>query len=87
MTRKTLLWFTATGAAVALAAAVPQAGQRPTPAPAAAQAATPAMAAPAAKVDPRVATLKAQVMADVNGMYDLGQVMTDMVFSYGELGF
>ena len=26
-------------------------------------------------------------MADVNGMYDFGQVMTDMVFSYGELGF
>ncbi len=26
-------------------------------------------------------------MADVNGMFDFGQVMTDMVFSYGELGF
>ena len=78
MTRKTFLWFAATGVAVALAAAVPQAGQRPAPAP----------AAPAAgKVNPRVATLKSQVMADVNGMYDFGQVMTDMVFSYGELGF
>jgi aminobenzoyl-glutamate utilization protein B len=36
-----------------------------------------------------VATLKQQVLADVASpaMYDFGQVMTDMVFSYGELGF
>ncbi len=80
MTRKTLLWFVATVAAVTLAAAVPQAGQQAAKPPA------PAMAS-AMKVDPRVATLKTQVMADVNGMYDFGQVMTDMVFSYGELGF
>ena len=26
-------------------------------------------------------------MADVNGMYDFGQLMTDTVFSFGELGF
>ena len=79
MTRTTALWCTATGLALALAAAAPQAQRRsdgPVP-----------QAAPAAKVDPRVATLKSQVMADVNGMYDFGQVMTDMVFSYGELGF
>ena len=85
MTRTTILWFTATGVAVALAAAVPQAGQAP--ASAAAPPPRPAAAAPAMKVDPRVATLKTQVMADVNGMYDFGQVMTDTVFSYGELGF
>ena len=85
MTRKTFLWFAATGVAVAVAAAVPQAGQRP--ATALAQTAKPAVAAATAPVDPRVATLKSQVMADVNGMYDFGQVMTDMVFSYGELGF
>ena len=64
--------------AVALTAAVPQAGQ---------QAPKPTQPAPAAAANPRVATLKAQVMADVNGMYDLGQQMTDMVFSFGELGF
>ena len=82
MTRTTALWCTATGLALALAAAAPQAQRRSDgPVPQAAP------AAPAAKVDPRVATLKSQVMADVNGMYDFGQVMTDMVFSYGELGF
>ncbi len=38
--------------------------------------------------NPRVAKLKEQVMADVSSpaMFDLGQVMTDQVFSYGELG-
>jgi aminobenzoyl-glutamate utilization protein B len=82
MTRKTMFWFVATGVAVALTAAVPQAGQQ---APKPPQPASPA--SPAAAANPRVATLKAQVMADVNGMYDFGQVMTDMVFSYGELGF
>ena len=52
----------------------------PAPAPAAA---TP----PAA--DPRVARIKAAVAADVKSpaMYDLGQQMTDMVFSFAELGF
>jgi aminobenzoyl-glutamate utilization protein B len=51
-------------------------------------AAKPAAAAPA-KVDPRVASLKQQVLADVSSpaMFDLGQVMVDTVFSYGELGF
>ena len=86
MTRKGILWLTATGCAVALAVAVPQAGQRPPQAPAA-KPAMPAAPAVAMKVDPRVAKLKEQVMADVGGMYDLGQVMTDQVFSYGELGF
>ncbi len=40
-------------------------------------------------VDPRVAAVKAAVAADIKSqaMFDLGQVMTDMVFSFGELGF
>jgi aminobenzoyl-glutamate utilization protein B len=83
MTRNAMLWFVATGCAVAIAAAVPQAGPRAAQAPAGKPAPAPA------KVDPRVATLKQQVLADVASpaMYDFGQVMTDMVFSYGELGF
>jgi aminobenzoyl-glutamate utilization protein B len=42
-----------------------------------------------AKVDPKVAKLKAAVAADVRSpeMFKLGQVMNDMVFSFGELGF
>jgi len=86
MTRTGILWLAATGCAVTLAAAVPQAGQRLAPTPAAKPAATPA---PATKIDPRVAKLKDQVLADVSSpaMFDLGQVMTDQVFSYGELGF
>ena len=44
---------------------------------------------PAAPVDPRVAKLKAMVDADVSSpaMYDLGQQMNDMIFSFGEIGF
>ena len=85
MTRTGILWMAATGCAVMLAAAGPQAGQRPAPAPAA----KPATPATASRVDPRVATLKDQVLADVSSpaMFDLGQVMTDQVFSFGELGF
>ncbi|MGH9163014.1 MAG: peptidase dimerization domain-containing protein [Vicinamibacteraceae bacterium] len=58
--------------------AAPHAGQ---------QAATPAPATTG--VDPRVATLKEAVAADIRSpaMYDLGQQMVDMVFSFGELGF
>jgi aminobenzoyl-glutamate utilization protein B len=82
MTRKAVLWMVATGCAVAVAAAVPQAGQRPAPA-------APVTPVAAAKADPRVQKLKDQVLADVSSqaMFDLGQVMTDTVFSYGELGF
>ncbi|MCC6162817.1 MAG: amidohydrolase [Acidobacteria bacterium] len=45
-------------------------------------------AAPAA-VDQRLAGLKAAVVADVKSqaLFDLGQQMTDMVFSFSELGF
>ncbi len=84
MTRKAVLWMVATGCAVAVAVAVPQAGRRQAPA-----AKAPAASAAAAKADPRVQKLKDQVLADVSSssMYDLGQVMTDTVFSFGELGF
>ena len=43
----------------------------------------------AGAVDPRVAKLKALVDADVSSpaMFDLGQRMNDMVFSFGEIGF
>jgi aminobenzoyl-glutamate utilization protein B len=52
-------------------------------------AAAAAKAAPAPKVDPRVAKLKEAVAADIKSeaMFDLGQKMTDQVFSFGELGF
>ncbi len=61
-------------------AALPQA-QRPTPP------VTPAPAA--APAGPRIASLKAALDADVSSaaMYDLGQQMNDMVFSFGEIGF
>ncbi|MGE0360009.1 MAG: peptidase dimerization domain-containing protein [Vicinamibacterales bacterium] len=73
--------FALTAAALSVAlVALPQA-QRP-----AAPTAKPAAAAP---VDPRVAKLKALLDADVSSpaMYDLGQQMNDMVFSFGEIGF
>ena len=49
---------------------------------------TPATAA-VAPADPRVVRLKAALDADVASpaMYDLGQQMNDMVFSFGEIGF
>src|SRR5918996_1439726 len=40
-----------------------------------------------AKADARVQKLKETASADVLSMYDLGQQMVDMVFSFGELGF
>jgi aminobenzoyl-glutamate utilization protein B len=51
--------------------------------------AQPVAIAPAAAADPRVAKLKALLDADVSSpaMYDLGQQMNDMVFSFGEIGF
>jgi aminobenzoyl-glutamate utilization protein B len=44
-------------------------------------------AAPAAKPDPRHAAMKEAAAAEAREMYDLGQEMVDMVFSFGELGF
>ncbi len=86
MTRTGFLWLAATGCAVTLAAAGPQAGSQSAQTPAAKPAAP---ATGSVKADPRVAKLKEQVLADVSSpaMFDLGQVMTDQVFSYGELGF
>jgi aminobenzoyl-glutamate utilization protein B len=70
---------------LALTLAVPLAGQRG----GAAQADVPPtpLATPVAKADARVMKLKEVVSADVLSMYDLGQQMVDMVFSFGELGF
>lgn len=80
MMRARSFWMTVLATAIAVSAVI-SAQQRPA-APAAKPAAVPAM-----KVDPRVEKLKQQVMTDVGSMYDLGQVMTDTVFSFGELGF
>jgi aminobenzoyl-glutamate utilization protein B len=80
MTRFPLL----TALSVAALAALPLQAQTP---------ATPAATAPATRattpVDPKLAALKAAVAADVKSqaMFDLGQQMTDMVFSFSELGF
>jgi aminobenzoyl-glutamate utilization protein B len=70
-------------AALSLSTAAPHADQAKD-----AKAAT-AKSAPKPKVDPRVAKLKEGVAADIKSqaMFDLGQQMTDMVFSFGELGF
>jgi aminobenzoyl-glutamate utilization protein B len=64
--------------------AVPHAQRPSSPAPAANTPLTPLPPA-----DPRVQSLKEAVSADIKSqaMYDMGQVMTDMVFSFGELGF
>ena len=63
--------------------------RRPASGPAAAATETPPtpLATPVAKADARVMKLKEAVSADVLSMYDLGQQMVDMVFSFGELGF
>jgi aminobenzoyl-glutamate utilization protein B len=45
------------------------------------------LSTPVAKPDARIQKLKAAASADVASMYDLGQQMVDMVFSFGELGF
>jgi aminobenzoyl-glutamate utilization protein B len=41
----------------------------------------------AAPLPPRLAEYKKEVVASVDGMYDLAQQMVDSVFSFGELGF
>ncbi|MGE3191286.1 MAG: amidohydrolase [Vicinamibacterales bacterium] len=70
-------WVLGVAVVCLLAVAAPQAGQRP--------AAAQQPAAP--KADPKVEKMKEAVAEDVGSMYDLGQQMTDMVFSFGELGF
>jgi aminobenzoyl-glutamate utilization protein B len=83
-------------ATLGLGTAVPLAGQPAPAAPAAKEAQKDApkgkdasAAAAPAKVDPRVAKAKSAAAADIKSqaMFDLGQQMTDMVFSFGELGF
>jgi aminobenzoyl-glutamate utilization protein B len=67
----------AASALVALGSAVPHADWQPT------------QNGPTPPADRRVTALKETVAADVRSpaMFDLGQQMTDMVFSFGELGF
>ena len=68
----------------AVLVAVPQAGQRPGGGGGPEPAPTP-LATPVAKPDARVMKLKEAAGADVLSMYDLGQQMIDMVFSFGML--
>jgi aminobenzoyl-glutamate utilization protein B len=74
-------------ALLVVTATAPASGQAPQTATAPAKAEAPAV--PAADADPRLAKLKAALAADVKSqaMFDLGQQMNDMVFSFGELGF
>ena len=76
-------WLMGLAAVVTLAVAVPQA-QRGGGAPRRRRRRS---ATPVAKADARVMKLKETVSADVQSMFDLGQQMVDMVFSFGELGF
>src|SRR5262247_3095707 len=85
MTRVRTVRLVGLAAVIALTVAVPLAGQRRGGAPAEAQI-TP-LATAVAKPDARVTKLKETASADVLSMYDLGQQMVDMVFSFGELGF
>jgi aminobenzoyl-glutamate utilization protein B len=91
-------WLAGIAALLAVVVAVPEAGQRRATADqtGVAQASTPPGAsapkpsgatASQAKLDPKVVKLKEAAAADVQSMYDLGQQMVDMVFSFGELGF
>src|SRR6266540_407072 len=84
MFRARISWLAGLAALLALAVATPEAqrggGGAPAPPP------TP-LSTVVAKPDARVQKLKEAASADVASMYDLGQQMIDMVFSYGELGF
>jgi aminobenzoyl-glutamate utilization protein B len=83
MFRARTLWLAGLAALLALTVAAPQAqrgGGTPVPPP------TP-LSTVVAKPDARVQKLKEAASADVSSMYDLGQQMIDMVFSFGELGF
>jgi aminobenzoyl-glutamate utilization protein B len=85
MTRVRTIRLGGLPAVIALTVAVPLAGQRRGGAPA--EAPLTPLATAVAKPDARVTTLKEAASADVLSMYDLGQQMIDMVFSFGELGF
>jgi aminobenzoyl-glutamate utilization protein B len=84
MFRARTLWLGGLAAVLALTVAAPQAqrGGGPTPPPAPTRLST-----VVAKPDARTQKLKEAASADVASMYDLGQQMIDMVFSFGELGF
>ncbi|WP_396624661.1 amidohydrolase [Luteitalea sp.] len=73
-----LLSLTLLGATLATAQTTAQPAAAP---------AVPAAVAPT--TDPRITQLKAAVAADIKGtaLFDLGQQMNDMVFSFAELGF
>jgi aminobenzoyl-glutamate utilization protein B len=79
-----ILWLGGLAALIALSGAAPQAqrggGGTPAPPP------TP-LSTVVAKPDARIQKLKEAASADVASMYELGQQMVDMVFSFGELGF
>jgi len=83
MFRVRTLWLGGLAALLALTVAAPQAqrgGGTPAPPP------TP-LTTVVTKPDARIQKLKEAASADVASMYDLGQQMIDMVFSFGELGF
>jgi aminobenzoyl-glutamate utilization protein B len=84
MTRARTVRLIGLAATIALMVA-PLAGQRRGGAPVE-ETITP-LTTPVGKPDARVMKLKETVSADVLSMYDLGQQMVDMVFSFGELGF
>ena len=77
-----LAGFVGVVAMISVAALAGQGRGGPSPAPPP----TP-LATPVAKPDARVMKLKEAASADVLSMFDLGQQMIDMVFSFGELGF
>jgi aminobenzoyl-glutamate utilization protein B len=84
MTRARTVRLIGLGATIAVMV-TPLAGQRRGGAPVE-ETLTP-LATPVGKPEARVMKLKDTVSADVLSMYDLGQQMIDMVFSFGELGF
>src|SRR5690349_7887771 len=90
MTQRAMFGVVAGSVLALTLVALPQA-QRATPAPASPRdGAAPGIGAvPAGPVDARVTTLKARLDDDVKSpaMFDLGQQMNDMVFSFGEIGF
>ena len=85
---KRLSFLPALGLA-ALTGVALQAQDAPRPPATTATAATAAPARALAPVSPKLAALKTAVAADVKSqaMFDLGQQMVDMVFSFSELGF
>ncbi len=86
MSARTLIAFLAL---ILVSSAAPRAQQAAAPAPAAkpAKTAKAAKPAPPTKEQLRLAALKKDASADIDGMATLTQQMVDSVFSFGELGF